>query len=461
MSTDNGPVDRRDFLRTASTVGLSFGLAKSSFAARGAKGTQSNRVLGANDRINVGVIGVGGRGSYVGRTFQKYGDSNNSCQIVAVCDVYEKRKRENAEHFKCDGFMDYRELLAKPGLDAVIVATPDHWHAKIALDAMDQGKDVYLEKPMCHTNEEIKQLVSTVKETKRVLQVGSQTTSADQWWKARKAIADGMIGKMIMSQGSYHRNSIEGEWNWPIEKEAGPDGKGDNFIDWKAWLGPAPKRAYDADRFFRFRKYWDYSGGTATDLFYHVVSPLNICWGEAQFPTKVMATGGIYVFKDEREVPDTFHLMAEYAAGHSLVLSSSMANSQHIPGLIRGHLGTIIMVDHGMFERPTEFITVKPEVKRRRENGEVKMEPIGGPDYLAKFGQEEIKIPVDLSKDMMTAHIENFLDCMRSRQKPHLDVETGARAQAVINLAVQSYREGKVLYWDEKSWKASSHPVKA
>ena len=461
MSTDNGPVDRRDFLKTASTVGLSFGLAKSSFAARGAKGTQSNRVLGANDRINVGVIGVGGRGSYVGSTFQKYGDSNNSCQIVAVCDVYEKRKREGAEHFKCDGFMDYRELLAKPGLDAVIVATPDHWHAKIALDAMDQGKDVYLEKPMCHTNEEIKQLVSTVKETKRVLQVGSQTTSADQWWKARKAIADGMIGKMIMSQGSYHRNSIEGEWNWPIEKEAGPDGKGDNFIDWKAWLGPAPKRPYDADRFFRFRKYWDYSGGIATDLFYHVVSPLNICWGEAQFPTKVMGSGGIYVFKDEREVPDTFHLMAEYAAGHSLVLSSSMANSQHIPGLIRGHLGTIIMVDHGMFERPTEFITVKPEVKRRRENGEVKMEPIGGPDYLAKFGQEEVKIPVDLSKDMMTAHIENFLDCMRSRQKPHLDVETGARAQAVINLAVQSYREGKVLYWDEKSWKASNHPVKA
>ena len=461
MSTDNGPVDRRDFLKATGAAGLSFGLAKSSFAARGAKGTQSNRVLGANDRINIGVVGVGGRGSYVGRTFEKYGEANNACQIVAVCDVYEKRKRESAEHFKCDGFLDYRELLAKPGLDAVIVATPDHWHAKIALDAMDHGKDVYLEKPMCHTNEEIKQLVNTVKETKRVLQVGSQTTSADQWWKARKAIADGMIGKMIMSQGSYHRNSIEGEWNWPIEKEAGPDGKGDNFIDWKTWLGPAPKRPYDADRFFRFRKYWDYSGGIATDLFYHVVSPLNICWGEAQFPSKVMGSGGIYVFKDEREVPDTFHLMAEYPAGHSLVLTSSMANSQHIPGLIRGHAGTIIMVEHGMFERSTEFITVKPEVKHRRENGEVKTEVIGGPDYLAKFGQDEVKIPVDLSKDMMTAHIENFLDCMRSRQKPHLDVETGARAQAVINLAVQSYREGKVLYWDEKNWKASNHPAKA
>lgn len=462
MSADS--VDRRDFLKKASAAGVTLGMVNSAFAARGGKpAQQSGRVVGANDRINIGVLGVGGRGSYVAREFQKFGEThNNACQIVAVCDVYEKRKRENAEHFKVPGYLDYREVLAKPDVDAVIVASPDHWHARMALDAMDKGKDVYLEKPMCHTNEEIKELVSTVKETKRVLQVGSQTTSADQWWKARKAIADGMIGQMIMSQGSYHRNSTEGEWNWKIDPEAGPDGKGDNYIDWKTWLGPAPKRAYDADRFFRFRKYWDYSGGIATDLFYHVVSPLNICWGEAQFPTKVMASGGIYVFKDEREVPDTFHLMAEYAKGHTLVLSSSMANSQHIPGLIRGHEGTIVMVDHGMFERPTEFITVKPEVSRHRDkDGNVEKTPIGGEKYASKFGAEEIKIPVDQSKDMMTAHIENFLDCMRTRQKPHLDVETGARAQAVINLAVQSYREGRILFWDEKNWKATPHAVKA
>jgi len=261
-----------------------------------------------------------------------------------------------------------------------------------------------------------------------------------------------MIGQMVMSQGSYHRNSNEGEWNYTIDKDAGPDGKGDDYIDWKTWLGPAPKRPYDADRFFRFRKYWDYSGGIATDLFYHVVAPLNICWNEPQFPHKVSAGGGIFIFKDEREVPDTFHLIADYPQGHSLVLSSSMANSQHIPGLIRGHAGTIIMVDHGMFERPTPNITVRPEMK----NGKA----IGGDEYASKFGTKEFQIPVD-QKDMMTAHIENFLQCIRNREKPHLDVETGARAQAVINLAVQSYREGRVLYWDEKNWKASPKPVKA
>jgi len=118
-----------------------------------------------------------------------------------------------------------------------------------------------------HTNEEIKQLVNTVKETKRVLQVGSQTTSGDQWWKARKAIADGMIGQMIMKPGLVSPQLHEGEWNWPIDKEAGPDGKGENYIAGKMWLGPAPKRSYDADRFFRFRKYWDYSGGIATESF--------------------------------------------------------------------------------------------------------------------------------------------------------------------------------------------------
>jgi hypothetical protein len=133
-------------------------------------------------------------------------------------------------------------------------------------------------------------------------------------------------------------------------------------------------------------------------------------------------------------------------------LSSSMANSQHIPGLIRGHAGTIVMVEHGMFERPTDFITVKPEMRRGKA--------IAGEEYATKFGTNEIKIPVD-QRDMMTAHIDNFLSCIRTREKPHLDVETGARAQVVINLAVQSYREGKVMYWDEKNWKASAKPTKS
>src|SRR4051812_26546148 len=446
--------DRRDFLKRTGGLGAGTVLAGTAFG-RGTNKMTPSRVLGANDRINIGLIGCGGRGMSDAGTFTKYAEANNNaCQIVAVCDVYEKRKKAAADKYNAKGFLDYREVLALAEVDAVIIATPDHWHTRIALDAMDRGKDVYLEKPMCHTNKEAKQLIDTVRETKRVLQVGSQTTSADQWWKAKKAIADGMIGKMIMSQGSYHRNSAEGEWNYPIDSEAGPDGKGENYIDWKTWLGPAPSRPYDADRFFRFRKYWDYSGGIATDLFFHVVAPLNICWDKPQFPVKVVASGGRYIFKDDREVPDTFHMMCEYPEGHSLVLSSSMANSQHIPGLIRGHEGTIIMVEHGMFERYSPYLTVKPEII---ENPETHQEGTF-PDY--KFGKDEIKIPVEQS-DMMMLHVGNFLGCMRTREKPHLDVETAAHAQIAINLAVQSYRENKVKYWDAANWQVSDSPVLA
>jgi len=440
------PVNRRDFVKGAAGLGSGLDLASRALAARPKSGP--GRVIGANDRINVGLIGCGGRGNYVGRAFAKIGQETNPCQIVAVCDVYQKRLNMSKEFHKCDGYLDYREVINRPDVDAVIIATPDHWHARMALEAMDKGKDVYLEKPMCHTIEEIRQLTSTVKETKRVLQVGSQTTSADQWWKAKKAIADGAIGGMIMSQGSYHRNSKEGEWNWKIDPDAGPEKTGENYIDWKMWLGPAPKRPWNADRFFRFRKYWDYSGGTATDLFFHVAAPLNICWSEPQYPSKVMAGGGNCIFKDEREVPDTFHLIAAYSKGHSIVLSSSMANSQHIPGLIRGHLGTIIMVEHGMFEGRTDHITLRPE---RRVMDDA---------YRAKFGDQEVKIPVE-QKDAMAAHVINFLDSIRTRNQPTLDVETAACAQVLITMSVHSYREGKILYFDEKSFKVKDKPVRA
>jgi predicted dehydrogenase len=441
-------VNRRAFLKRAVGAGATLGLANSLAAKAGVAG--GGRVLGANDRINVGVIGVGGRGTYVARQFADVGQADNSCQIVAVCDVYQKRVTENKKAHNCEGYLDYHEVLNRPDIDAVIVATPDHWHGKIALEAMAKGKDVYCEKPMVHTIAEARQLVNAVKETKRVLQVGSQTTSAQQWWKAKKAISDGAIGDMLMSQGSYHRNSTEGEWNWPIDPDASPDKKGDDYIDWKTWLGPAPSRAWDADRFFRFRKFWDYSGGIATDLFFHVAAPLNICWPEPQFPSKVMAGGGIYVFKDTREVPDTFHLIGEYKQGHSVVLTSSMANSQHIPGLIRGHKGTIIMVDHGMFEGATDHITLKPETRVTKDDSA----------YTSKFGAEPIQIPIE-QQNSMQAHVRNFLECIHTRQKPTLDVETAARAQVLISMAVMSYRQGRVLYFDDKTWNVTSEPPKA
>lgn len=436
--------NRRDFLKTAAALGTTASMTKSAFAARPA----AARIIGANDRINIGVIGCGGRGSGVARDFAIAGETEN-CRIAQVCDVYQKRVNRNAAVHKVAGTLDYREVLNNPEIDAVYIATPDHWHAAIAVAAMDKGKDVYVEKPMCHTVPEARLLAATVRETKRVLQVGSQTTSGEQWAKAKKAIADGMIGDMLLSQGSYHRNSFDGEWNYPIDNAAGPNGKGEDYLDWKTFLGSATPREYDADRYFRFRKYWDYSGGIATDLFYHVVAPMNICWGEPQFPYKVMAGGGIYEFHDEREVPDSFHLIGDYPRGHSLVLSSSLANSQHIPGLIRGHAGTLTMVEHGKFESYSPYISVRPEKRNNRY-----MDPTW-PDRFGK--DEEVRITVP-QEDIMQKHIANFLDCMRTRNKPTLDVETGARAQVLITMAVMSYRQGKVMYFNEKTWEVTDHP---
>jgi len=402
-------------------------------------------IPGANGRINLGLIGAGGRGRSLLEWAMKTGEQPNTpAQVVAISDVYGKRLRTAKELAKCDGHLDYREIIERKDIDAVIIATPDHWHARMAIEAMEHGKDVYLEKPMTHTIEEARKVYETVKRTGRVLQVGSQTTSSDQWWKARKAIADGMIGKLILSQGSYHRNSTQGEWNWAIDAGAGPNGKGDDFIDWKMWLGSAPKREFNADRFFRFRKYWDYSGGIATDLFYHVVAPLNICWGEAQFPYRVMASGGIYVFKDEREVPDTFMLAADFAAGHSLVLSSSMGNETHIPGLLRGHEGTIMMVPDGRFEGKVDSITVTPARIAKKQ-------------FEEKYGASEVK----LNCEARESHMENFLRCVRTREKPVLDALTAYKAMTTIGMSVQAYREGRVLYFDAQKEKVVTEPPKA
>src|SRR5258706_9587673 len=184
-------VKRRDFVKTTTAAAV----ALRAFAA--AKPPQA-RVLGANDRINLGFIGTGGRANSLLREFQGIADKTGGVQIAAVCDVYEKRKRLASEKYKAKGYLDYREVINDPSIDAVVIATPDHWHARQSMEAMKAGKDVYLEKPMSRTVDEARQIYVTSVETKRVLQIGSQTTSADQWWKARKALQVGLIVKLLM-----------------------------------------------------------------------------------------------------------------------------------------------------------------------------------------------------------------------------------------------------------------------
>jgi hypothetical protein len=246
-------------------------LTRRSFVGLAGAALSASRVTGANDRINIGQIGIGARGSYHLKACLRRQQARADVQVVAVCDVYRKRLAKAAgQAAGAKTYLHHQELLQRSDIDAVFIATPDHWHAPIALAAIAAGKDVYVEKPMTHTLPEAKELCARARDSKRIVQVGVQGTSWTRWHKVREMVESGMLGQVVAAQGTYSRNNPAGDWNWDIDAAAGPHGKGDNYIDWQQWLGAAPARAFDADRFFRFRKYWDYSGGIATDLHYHL-----------------------------------------------------------------------------------------------------------------------------------------------------------------------------------------------
>jgi predicted dehydrogenase len=390
--------------------------------------TVSSRVLGANDRINVGIIGVGG----MGFGHVKMLKPRTDIRITAISDVYTKRKQRAREFLGLadkDVHHEYKDLLARSDVDAVFVVTPDHWHYRMAMDALDAGKDVYVQKPMAYRIEEAKSMAERVKKTGRVLQVGSQYASEPQYHRARELVAQGAIGKPLWAQGTYCRNTFHGEWNYQIDAE----GTEDN-IDWKRFLGSAPKRPFSQDRYFRWRKYWDYSGGIATDLLYHRLVPFLVTLGP-QFPVRVSANGGIYVHKD-REVPDTVSTTIEYP-DFQVVMSSSMAADlpgEHLAPIIYGHEGTI--------EFRGKELVITPE-----------------PIYTKAARKQPRSIPTE-TRDLHIAHMENFFDCMRSRKPPNLDADFGYRAMVAIGLGVEAYRESRQFAFDpasERVLKAAPH----
>jgi predicted dehydrogenase len=408
---------RRSFLTATALVGAAANakIVKPSLPARSAA-----RIIGSNDRINVGIIGVGGMGTGHLRAFVQQSEQDKDIQVVAVSDIYKRRKdraQDIAHLNEKDVHHDYRELLARNDVDAVLIATPDHWHAQMAVDAMAAGKDVYLQKPMTLTIDEARDVAESAGKYSRVLQIGSQYLSDPRYHKAKELIAAGEIGELLWAQITYSRNSITGEWNYRIEPEGTPE-----TIDWPRWLGPARKRPFSAERYFRWRKYWDYSGGIATDLFYHMLGPILFAMGP-QFPVRVTGSGGIYVQKD-REVPDTYATVIEYPQ-FFINISASMANAaanKFFPQAIYGHKGTIT------FERNS--VIVYPEnLTREKEPPSPKSYPV--PPF-----------------NMNRAHTDNFFSSVRSRQQPVLGPQLGYQIMTAIKLGVDSYREGRVKFFD-------------
>jgi predicted dehydrogenase len=372
------------------------------------------RVFAANETFGVGLIGAGGQGSFhLSKLI-----ANKAVRVLGVCDIYRPRLERAAQVSGAQPYHDYRDLLDRSDVDCIWVATPDHWHARMAMDAMDAGKDVYCEKPMARYWHEARDFYRATLRTRRVVQVGSQDTSRPVWWKAREVIREGKLGRLVWSQTSIARNIRDGDWQYGIDLDAGP-----HDLDWKAFLGPAENRPYDPERFFRWRKYWDYSGGIATDLFVHVLHSLCIPLGN-DWPVRVASAGGVRIHTD-RETPETFHSLIDYAGGHTVFVAGTQANEQGLPVVIRGHEATMYLGGGDLEVRPERIYGGK----RRIETWEVS--DVG---------------------DAIDAHHANFFDCIR-RRDPHTNCDAllGYKVDIAADLAVESWRRDRIYRFDPKT----------
>ena len=392
-------------------------------------------IVGANERIRFGVIGCGGMGTGHLHSLMKRSEEDN-LKVVAVSDVYQRRLSQAKSICQGIGYIDYRKLLERKDVDAVLIATPDHWHAKISIEAMEAGKDVYVEKPMTHTVEQAIRLRDVVKRTGRTLQVGPNGTANDSYWAAHEAVRSGRIGKVTWAHASYNRNARLCLFNehQRIDPTAGPRGNGDDYIDWDMWLGHkwglAPKIPWNAEHFFRFRKYWPYNGGVATDLLYHKLAPLLIAivGPDGEYPSRVNANGGLYIEKDGRDIPDTFLMTADYPSEWSLFLVSTLTNDAGVPDRIYGK--------HGTMELGGE-----PTLK------------VNGPfaeEFKAKNGGEmEVKLSTKPRRDLEG----NFIDVLRGLDKLACNAALGCATMVAIKMAVESYRQKRTMLWDAKAEK--------
>jgi predicted dehydrogenase len=422
------------------------------------------RVQGSNDRILMAVIGTGGMGhAHLGDLTGRAERDNVS--VIQVCDVYRRRLNSAVQKIQASpgaGTMEYREVLDNKDVDAVLIATPDHWHTKIAIEAMEAGKDVYCEKPLSLTIEQAIECRDAVKRTGRTLQVGPQRTSEDRFWKAQDAIADGRIGKVVWSQASFCRNSREGQFNWRIDPDAGPNNPqdADGYVWWDRWLGHewglAENISWNADHFFRFRKYWAYNGGVATDLLYHMLAPilLAVTGSQGEYPRKVVAAGGKYIEKDERDIPDSFMLMIDYPSEHTVVLVSVMTNDSGLDTIIRGQHGTIEFGDKLTLREQSvwwkEFRAVNAGLVEQR------MERADAPGGAAGGGSDKpVPDPGKASFQIHTSprrdHMGHFLGAIRGQCDVSCNVDLGCSTMVAIKMGVEAYRQEKTLQWDAQT----------
>ncbi len=426
-STPNSPHSRRDFLKrvaAATAAAAGAGLIPGSItAAKASPGSSSGSV---NDRIGLGVIGLGSQGrSHIRQILAQKDDLN--LELRAICDLWEKRRdtvRNDIDFSPGKTYTDYRRILEDDDIDAVIIATVDHWHARIAIEAMEAGKDVYIEKPATRYLGEAFDVYDAAKSTGKTLQGGSQFCSYRQWHKAAELIDSGRIGPVVLAQGSYMRNAgPNGEWNYRIDPDLTPD-----TIDWKEWLGPVPERPFNADHYFRWRKYYPYCSGILGDLLPHKLGPMMVALAGQGYPTRVSAQGTRNISTD-RDVADDIQILSEFESGASLMVIGSTVNEQGIPDMIRGHHATLNIGGGRISMNPERPFT----------------------DELDPETFDNLTHPQALRE-----HQKDWIECIRNGKEPSANPENALKVQILIALAEMSDRLGVTCLYDAESRKLTT-----
>jgi predicted dehydrogenase len=439
-------MDRRSFLATSALGATALGL-----ASRKIYGTSAAKVNydNASDKITVGMIAVGARAVDLI-------EGVNNCEgteIVAVCDAYKGRVERAIERIggRVKAYKDYREIISNKDIDAVVISSPDHLHAHQMIDAMNAGKHVYIEKPLTYTVEEGIEIVKAAKRNKVAVQVGSTGVSSALSAKAKEIVASGKLGQITMLRAYNNRNSTEGAWLYPIPPDASKE-----TVNWSMFLGPAPKRPFDLARFFRWRCYKDYSGGIPTDLFVHLCNSIHYIMG-VDMCKSAMAMGGLYRWKESRDVADTINASLEYPQGFMVNITSTFNNQKGSGSSLTIH-GT-----EGTLEFGGEKLVFTPEIIQDNHGWVVRSWPSDlekqyYDDPENKFREQSWTRPskaldageifVSEGIDATTVHFREFFDAVRKGTTTKEDAVVGHHAAACAHMVNMSIEQGKIVHWD-------------
>jgi predicted dehydrogenase len=429
---------RRQFLNTAGAA-VVYQLVDGGFSLKAAS---------PNDELGMGFIGTGVRGTYLLRKFQAI----EGVRPVVVADLYDgylDRAKEDTEG-KIATTKKYQEVLDNKDVEAVVIATPDHWHKKMVLDALDAGKHVYIEKPMTWSVEEGKEIRAAVDRSGKLLQVGSQHRTSAMALKAREIIKSGALGDVTMVRMANHRNSADGAWVWPIPEDASPE-----TCDWKQFLGPAPQRPWTPEHFFRWRCWWDYSGGVATDLFVHLLTWMHFVM-DVKAPRSAVSQGGLYHWQDGRNVPDLLNTIYEYEEGFVADMYVHLAAAYPTTN-------TIIMGNEGTLEQAGNKLILHPFTHRPEVSGygvtawtkQMKADYWTSKGYTAE-GRPASPLPSPkpaetIAVESRPEHYDLFVMAVKNNTPTEEDANEGHFAAGAGHLANVSYRKGRRVTWDAEA----------